>query len=536
MSHEISRAESSPWTSLAQRLRPLRAAWPTVASLLCLGGSWLALRRGFFAHADIPLWDETEYLASGWRLLHHADMSTVLPGSPLYVLWYALWHLLLRDPIVVLYGQWLLIDLLLAVSVYFAMRAGGASGLFAYLVATYWSALVCVWDPPRVGFFALLMVLLAVLAEYRGKRVWAILLLAAAALSRPEYLLVVLLWLLIRSWPRLGRRSRLVVIAGTLVITLLALAGAVPGLGSERIWSAFAQHYALRWAAEHPSMLAEPWADWAQAVAISFPGAHSIGDAFLSNAREVLHHVAGNLFEYPSLLVTLVASPALPGIVVGPAILCGLLFAVAARRRWPQPVAWRTPTLLIVACVSALPSLFVKPKAVYCLPLVLLILIGMARVARSLGSATVGLRDRLGVGMCAAATLALWFVPPPLPATLPIAGTISSLRSIWSQLGPSPEWRMLEADGGFCTYVDFERCRALQLLKKPAGTTFADYLREVNANAVLVSDNFRNYTGVRHDPGFARFASEPSSFGFRLVMANPQHAFFLKVPKPIRSE
>lgn len=533
MSSESHRAESSTAMSFVQRLRWLRVSWPTAVPLLCLVASWLALRRGFFGRADIPLWDETEYLAAGWRLLHHGDGHSVLPGSLLYVIWYALWHLVVHDPMVVLYGQWLLIDLLLTVSVYFLVRASGASWLFSYLVAAYWTSLVCALDPPRVGFFALWMVLLAVLAEYRSKRALASLLVVAAALSRPEYLLVALLWLLIRSWPRLNRRARLVLVGGMPVLTLLVLAGAVPGLHSERVWGAFAQHYALRWAAEHPSTLAEPWADWGQAVAISFPGAHSIADAFLSNAREVLHHVAANLFEYPSLLVTLVASPALPGKVVGPAILCGLLIAIAARRRWPQPVDWRAPTLLLVACVSGLPSLVVKPKAVYALPIVLLIVIGMARVARSLGGATVGGSSRLGVGVCTAVTLALWAVPPPLSVVLPKADTIAGLRTIWSQQGPSPEWRMLEADGGWCTYIDYEKCQALWLLKKPARATFVAYLRDVNANAVLVSDNFRKFAGVRHDPEFARFESDPASFGFRLVLSNAQHAFFVKVPKPV---
>lgn len=532
MSREIPGAERSPSMSLVQRIRLLPAAWPTVLPLLCLGFSWLALRRGFLGRTDIPLWDETEYLASGWRLLHHADMSTVLPGSPLYIVWYALWHLIAHDPIVVLFGQWLLIDLLLAVSIYLVMRAGGAGGLVAYLVSTYWSSLVCMWDPPRVGFFALLLVLLAVLAEYRDKHTRALVLVAAAALSRPEYLLVALLWLLVRSWTRLSRRVRLAVAGGVPVVLLLAVAGAIPGLGGERLWGAFAQHYALRWAAAHPTMPIEPWADWAQAAAISFPGAHSIGGAFLANTREFLHYLAGNLFEYPSLLVTLVASPAIPGKVVGPAILCGLFLAVAVCRRWPQPVAWRVPTLLVAASMSALPSLLVKPKAVYALPIVLLILIGMARVVRSLGGVSVGERNRLKAGICAAATLALWFVPVPLRAGLPVDSTISQLQTIWSQQGPSPKWRMLEADGGWCTYVDYEKCKALWLLKKPAGTTFAAYLREANANAVLISDTFRRYAGVRHDAEFARFASDPASFGFRLVMSNPRYDFFLKVPNP----
>ncbi len=473
-------------------------------------------------------------MASGWRLLHHGDIHTVLPGSFLYVIWYALWHLVVHDPIIVLYGQWLLIDLLLAVSVYCVVRAGGASGLFSYLVAAYWSALVCASDPPRVGFFALLFVLLAVLAEYRGRRTWALLLIVAAALSRPEYLLAALLWLLIRGWSRLGRRARIVVVGGVPVVALLALTGAIPGLGGERIWVAFGQHYALRWAAEHPALLPEPWADWGQAMAVSFPGAHSLGDALLTNPREVLHHVAGNLLGYPSLLVTLVASPALPGRVVGPAILSGLLLAVGMRRRWPQPVAWRVPTLLLVACASALPSLLAKPKAVYALPILLLILMGMARVARSLGGAAVG--ERMGVGVCAAVTLALWVVPATRSSALPNAATVAGLRSIWSRQGPNPQWRMLEADGGWCTYVDLERCRALWLLKKPATTPFAEYLREVNANAILVSDNFRKYSGVRRDPEFARFEHEPASFGFRLALSNPRHALFLKIPEPGGSE
>ena len=90
---------------------------------------------------------------------------------------------------------------------------------------------------------------------------------------------------------------------------------------------------------------------------------------------------------------------------------------------------------------------------------------------------------------------------------------------------------MLEADGGWCTYVDYEKCQALWLVKKPVDTTFAEYLRDVNANAVLVSDNFRKNSGVRRDPEFARFVGDPASFGFRLVMSNPWHAFFLKIPE-----
>jgi hypothetical protein len=64
-----------------------------------------------------------------------------------------------------------------------------------------------------------------------------------------------------------------------------------------------------------------------------------------------------------------------------------------------------------------------------------------------------------------------------------------------------------------------------------AGTTFAEYLRETSANAILVSDNFRKYPGIRQDPEFARFERDPASFGFRLVLSNPWYAFFLRTSR-----
>ena len=75
-----------------------------------------------------------------------------------------------------------------------------------------------------------------------------------------------------------------------------------------------------------------------------------------------------------------------------------------------------------------------------------------------------------------------------------------------------------------------DKCQTLLLYKKPAGTTFAEYLHEVKANAVLVSNKFRNYSGVHGDLGFAGFEREPASYGFHQVMSKPRYAFYLKVP------
>ena len=521
---------------LARIRRSLQAALPWALPLACLVGSWMALRRGFFSRVDIPLWDESVYLDAGWRLLHHADTTTSLPGCFLYTVWYAVWHVLVSDPSALLYAQWLVVDLSLSIALYFVMRAAGARGLLAYLVATYWSALVFAADPPRVGFFALLLVLLAVLGEYRGRLARTGALLAAAAMTRPEYVLVLVSWLAIRGWPRLTRRARRIAIVGIPAGLLLLATLVGTGIGGNRLWHAFGQHYSVRWSARNPSVPVEPWADWETATSASFPGAHSLGQALISNPAEVVRHVAENLREYPGLLVTLVASPALPGRVLGPALIIGILLAIGLRRRWPHPVDFRPPALLALACVSSLPSLLVKPKAVYALPLVLLALFGVARAARSLAASPERARPWLAGTVCALLTVALWLVPPAPAASLPNATAVAQLRSVWAQQGADERWRMLEADGGWCPFVDHERCTSLWLLDKPAHTGFAQYVRESNVNAVLVSSKFRDNAGVRFDPDFSRFLAAPASFGFRPIFSTPKHTFFLKLPEPRHRE
>ena len=507
----------------------LSSLWARARSalpLLCLAASWLALRRGFFSRVDIPLWDETEYLATGWRLLHHADASTILPGSPLYLVWYAIWHALIRNPFTVLVAQWLLVDLCIALVIYLILRRRGAGAWLAYLGAAYWSVLAFTWDVPRVGFLAFLLVLLAVLAEDSARPRWTFVLLAAAALIRPEDALPLALWLGLRGWPRLPRRRRLAVLIGIPVLAVLALAIVGPArLGGGRVWTAFGQHYSLRWAAAHPGAGIDPWVDWESVATANFPGAHSLGAACLINGAEVLRHLVRNLADLPGVLVGLVASPLLPGNVLGPAILVALLLAIAVRRNWPSAVGWRPSPLLLVACASVLPSFLVKPKAVYLLPLLLVILFGILRAARSLAGQA-RLAVRFSGGLCAAVTLLLWLVPAQPAVQRPVSTALASVLQVW-QAQPGANWRMLEADGGWCAYVDLERCTSLWLGRKPHETPFGQYLAEVRANAVLVSEAFRRDVRVRNDDEWKRFVRDPASFGFRLTMTNPGYALYL---------
>ncbi|MBN2576101.1 MAG: hypothetical protein JXP73_16185 [Deltaproteobacteria bacterium] len=518
------------WFASCLRWRCPRPAGQDIVPLACLLLAWLFLHRGFFRLVDIPLWDETEYLSAGWRLLHHGASESLLPGSPLYEAWYALVHLLVRDTLAVLYAQWLTVDLLVTVAIYGVTRASGAGVLLAYVVATYWTSLVFAWDVPRVGFFALLLALLAALAERAQRPVRAAILLAAAALARPEYGLALVLWLSIRCWPRLTRRWRRRLLLGVPLVALVALLLAGPSrLGEGRMWTGFAQHYSLRWAARHPEARIEPWSDWGMAVAADFPGVGSVGQALVSHPGKLWAHIAHNLLKYPGLLLGLALSPALPGKVVGPGLLLALLVAMAWSRKPAGPAWGAVSPLLLVSCVSILPSLLVEPKAVYALPVLLVLLFGMARAASAFVPA---MRAQHAAVACAALTFALWFAPPRPGRPLPVATTLAELQRVWSRQPSGTTWRMLEADGGWCTYVDPEGCASLWLLRKSAGEGFLDHVRAVDANAVLVSASFRRSARVNGDAEFARFLADPSCLGFRLVFANQDHAFYLKSAKP----
>jgi hypothetical protein len=316
------------------------------------------------------------------------------------------------------------------------------------------------------------------------------------------------------------------VLIGIPVLAVLALAIVGPArLGGGRVWTAFVQHYSLRWATAHPGAGVDPWVDWEPVVTASFPGAHSLGAACLINGAAVLRHVVRNLADLPGLLVGLVASPSLPGNVLGPAILVALLLAIAVRRNWPSAVAWRPSALLLVACASVLPSFLVKPKAVYLLPLLLVIMFGILRAARSLAGQA-GLASRFSGGLCATVTLLLWLVPAQPAVPRPVSTTLASVLQVW-QAQPGANWRMLEADGGWCTYVDLEHCTPLWLWRKPHETPFGQYLAEVRANAVLVSEAFRRDVRVRNDDEWKRFVRDPASFGFRVAMTNPGYALYL---------
>ncbi len=516
------------WLTTRLRARIPLPPWREIVPVACVMLAWALLHRGFLRRTDVPLWDETAYLAAGWRLLHHASPQSLLPGSPLYEAWYALVHLVVWDPLAALYAQWLVVDLLLTVTIYAAIRASGAGPWLAYGASTYWSTLVFTWDVPRVGFFAVLLVLLAMLADHVGRRGWAALLLCAAALARPEYLLALGAWLAIRAWPRLTRKWRRRLLIGVPPVALVALVLIGPTrLGAGRSWLAFGQHYSLRWSARHPEVRLDPWSDWGVAMAADFPGVESLGQALVTHPGKVWRHVAENLLEYPGQLVELILSPMLPGMVVGPVLLIALLLGMAWSRKWSVPALRGCPLLLVAACASVLPSLLVKPKAVYALPVLLLLLHGLARGVSSLAPPV---RTRYAALLGIALTSALWLTPPRPSRPLPVTATIADLRRSWSQQPSGTSWRMLEADGGWCTYVDPEGCTSLWLRDKPPATGFGNYVRAVDANAIVVSDVFRTSVTVSGDAELARFLDDPSRLGFRRLFSNPNHAFYLRAP------
>jgi len=179
-------------------------------------------------------------------------------------------------------------------------------------------------------------------------------------------------------------------------------------------------------------------------------------------------------------------------------------------------------------------SLLVSPKAVYALPLVWLVLFGLARLGRSLLPSEPVKKPWALALVWAGLAVVPWGLPTMPSRPLPVAETIAPLQTQWSRqaVNPRTRWRMLELDGGWCSYLDLDRCAPIWLWKKDPSLGFSDFLRQEGVDAVVVGPAFLRSLRVRNDAEFARFRQEPASFGFREIRLTHDHTLYLWDRRP----
>jgi len=511
------------------------------SSYAALALVWLLMRRPFLASTDLGLHDETTYLARGLLLLRHGQLATSLESSPLYAVWYALFHLVVSDPVVVYFAQWLATDALLVALVYALLRQVGCGRPASVAAAAYWTSLaVTTLGWPRVEHFAFFVVLGFSLLEKKTRKPWGIAGLALAALVRPEYgisaLLGVLLLLTKRVWPSASFWMRFVV-SGAFVVAL-GVGYAVTFGGGGRLWLAFEQHYALRYAAEHPGVTSDAWVESARITGSIFPGASSLGQAIRVNPVAFFGHVAHNLGRIPFMLAAEAWKTPWLG-VMGPLAVGATVFGLVWTR-WKRPAAlgWdrsaiegmRTPLL---ATAATLPSFVVATKAVYSLPLLFLGVASFARVwdvtLGGLVASAAPARLRRGVlGLYATLVLISAALTSAPVRARPVLDATAALRGIWQRMPPGAEWRLFDPVGGLCTYVDVDRCRGFMHYDKAPSQSFAGYLEEHSMNVVVLAASAFGREDYANDATLLRMSEHPEELRFSGVWASDVIGVYLR--------
>lgn len=473
---------------------------------------------------DLILMDETFSHAAAWRLLHGRGFSLSPEGSPLYSAWCAVWQVIAGGDLVVAYfAQWLATDLLLSLAV-FAFLAdrgceshrcrerGGAvvvtgrrgQGLAARLLLRGIRGPVRSGDPgahpatrsargPGAGDAREARVRGAAYGFRHGSRApWT-----AAGLACGR---------------RVTGRGR----------------GARGGLAtSSRLWTAFSQHYAWAVALETPGTIIDHWREHERVTAQAFPGANSVLEALRVNPRELVRHVSANAGRAIAVVADALVDSQVEGLnraLVFLVMLAAVLpLAGEASAGDPKIAA----TLALLSLISV-PSLFALPKGVYCLPVLLLGVVGFLRLAATVISAAARalppvIRDSTVIVAAVSALFVCWHASPR-PANQPNLEALGLLRRAHAQEG-RPPWRLLEADGGWCVYVGLDRCETVMLHELPPEGWRATLARS-EANAVLVGPYWASARTVAQDPDFQRFAREPQEFGFRLVFTTAERGFF----------
>jgi len=390
--------------------------------------------HGITHHVDLHPSDEALYQRRGQMLLDLQFDASTLVFAPVYAAAYAPLRLLPLHGAAIQDLMGVVLALASPLALLWTARALVPRPA-ALLVAAWWGAsLPLLASSLRVYLFTTTLTTLAVGLAARERKGAAALLLALAALNRPE----LLPWLLLAAgclcWFAVRRRARAAAAATATALAiglLLALFMARPEF-RHRQWFTFRWDYAAHLAPKSEVSYDEDGRSPADAlVAAAFPGCRSLADAVRTSPGAVLAHAGRNLRLLPGNLVDLTTTawwhlPPLRWPLVGAAAVLLLVGLVAGRRQQrARPPGAASAGIVLWSSASVLvPLVLFLPRPDYLMPFGVALLIAAA-VGIARGGSALCRRLRVGPGAArhlavAAVVLATAVVPGPFvrpPAT-----------------------------------------------------------------------------------------------------------------------
>ncbi len=492
---------------------------------------------------DIGLNDESTYLRRGVNFL---TWSPIEPGdvlaetAPVYAAWYYLLSVWQPDPIQLYYFNYRTLTLIFPIVIYLILRRCNVSYLSSFIISFFLlisHANIIVW--PKVNHFALYLILASfIVATYATfPNAYAILCFGAllGAYARPEifvsFILLFLLYIntLVRKVRILQKFSK------TAFVSLIATSGCVIVLlgspyggqaSQERAWGAFAQHFSLNWVEWNNNNDLSPWTNSSEIINQSFGQVDSILEALRSNPVLFSKHIISNLIHIPQQLritflnyANLIFPSSFRQIESNLLVAVGGLYIFIKRHHWTSHlrdnIRLNKEILLAFCCylIPAFISVFlIYPRHHYLLLPGVLIIIVMA-IFLSNGRNV----EQRSFNYIETFSLALIFIVLTPHITYyfgsemkrPNVETIQFIRNL--QLDRGHQINMLEADGGYCIYLEQPCHRTAEYEKQE---NCVDFLKNKQINMIVISERLQNYNRFKNDYDCMNFLNDYAKFGF----------------------
>lgn len=501
---------------------------------------------------DIGLADESIYLHDGVTLLSHG--LPCASYTPLYALWYFLLSLMQPDRVHLYYLNYTILCVLPVLLLYILFRRLQLREVPAFFLSLlFLISSANIPTSPKPSHFFLLVILPFFVTAFALRSTSSVYATLAAAFLlgsfiRVEALLsffLIIVWcfyliarkrLLIRT-----RGERIVVFCVFLSAMLLFIFAGIPGIscGSERGFTAFAQHFSLNWVRWTGSD-ANPWTDASRIVSQQFGGAESIFSAAFTNPALFVQHCASNLYTFlthlPSLFLlhynillttTATAKKMEAGILFLILLMIVSFFLLRWKKlgfRWGKNACALPPGFAVAMIPFILSSIIIYPRDHYLLiagtMMILLIL--------SLKPRTLPLFPRVkypyhilislvGVLLTPTITSETTITPP-----LPNRRTIEFLQS--QKIQRAVNLFEIEVSTGW--YVG-ENYHSIDLYRKDEG--FIDFTSHHAINMILLTDDLQSNRALTSDLQWNDFLLNFKRYGFsRISIPNSDRILFAK--------
>jgi len=468
---------------------------------------------------DWPLWDESNYAASGAAWMHHGGSLGDLHTSPLYIASYGLLSCFGDLPFAI-FAQHYLVKIISTALLYVLFARLWNSWVAAAAFALLWGATQFQLEFPILVYQFAWLWFLAALVTIDVWPICGLELLALAVCVRQEYqfaLLLAVCWLpwkawrdrwTIRQWfaPKGGLTSA---IFGSSICVILSLLIAFIAShtafrhSADRLWFAFEQHYAVRAVAVKETAITNPWLDYPKVVQKDFPGARSLSGAARINPSAFAKHIEFNLVHAPLEVFGLFSFPSGVGVVVALlsiVAIAGLGAATAPMMRdlGKSELIWITALGGIIAIV---PTLVVFSKGAYLLPAVPIVVLSISALVSILLSSILKSPAITYLGATVFFIAILQSLTTPKQFQIgsrprPVAETMPILQNLWPTHGR--EALVAVAASSYAHYIGDDRCLAVEAISEVAGfnskLSFAQLVQANHPFAVMVTDEWRQST------------------------------------------